>query len=239
MSSSLRSSSAPTRANTQLDLPRASKNAVAASAQASAASDGAERIAHRGPTGSRPLPRRRRLPLRRAARSRDRVAPGSGRSHRGSRCARSATSVTVALLSPRCSCGSRRTARRAPAAPSVRPFSRAAPMNSRIVFGVRAERAQLGAGTNAGAQSHRVHLAMHHALVELQQLDRHRSRCGRRPRAHALSSSSAGYAAFAQPSSAASTPVIESPVSIISIALRMPRNHGWKCMSGTPKRTAG
>src|SRR6476620_5071522 len=34
-------------------------------------------------------------------------------------------------------------------------------------------------------------------------------------------------------------PLIESPVSIISIALRMPRNQGWKCMSGTPKRTAG
>ena len=37
----------------------------------------------------------------------------------------------------------------------------------------------------------------------------------------------------------ASTPEIESPVIIISIAVRMPRNHAWKCMSGTPKRTAG
>ena len=53
------------------------------------------------------------------------------------------------------------------------------------------------------------------------------------------SSSSAGYAALAHPSSAASMPEIESPVSIISIALRMPRNQGWKCMSGTPNRTAG
>ena len=32
---------------------------------------------------------------------------------------------------------------------------------------------------------------------------------------------------------------IESPVTIISIAARMPRNHAWKCMSGTPNRTAG
>ena len=55
----------------------------------------------------------------------------------------------------------------------------------------------------------------------------------------ASSSSSAGYAALAQPRSTASTPEMESPVSIISIALRIPRNHGWKCMSGTPKRTAG
>ena len=53
------------------------------------------------------------------------------------------------------------------------------------------------------------------------------------------SSWSAGYDAFAQPSCAASTPVIESPVSIISMALRMPTNQAWKWLSGTPKRTAG
>ena len=55
----------------------------------------------------------------------------------------------------------------------------------------------------------------------------------------ASSSSSAGNAWFAQPRSTASTPLIESPVSIISIAVRIPRNHAWKCMSGTPNRTAG
>jgi hypothetical protein len=53
------------------------------------------------------------------------------------------------------------------------------------------------------------------------------------------SSSSAGKAALAQPSRAASAPEIESPVSIISIAARMPMNQAWNCMSGVPNRTAG
>lgn len=53
------------------------------------------------------------------------------------------------------------------------------------------------------------------------------------------SSSSTGKAALAQPTRTASRPVIESPVSIASIALRIPIVHAWKCMSGTPKRTAG
>ena len=53
------------------------------------------------------------------------------------------------------------------------------------------------------------------------------------------SSSGSGNEALAQPSCAASTPLIESPVSIISIALRMPTNQAWKWLSGTPKRTAG
>ena len=34
-------------------------------------------------------------------------------------------------------------------------------------------------------------------------------------------------------------PESESPVTIISMAARIPTNHAWKCMSGTPKRTAG
>ncbi len=53
------------------------------------------------------------------------------------------------------------------------------------------------------------------------------------------SSWSAGTARVAQPRLAASTPEIESPVTIISIAMRMPTSQAWKCMSGTPKRTAG
>ena len=44
---------------------------------------------------------------------------------------------------------------------------------------------------------------------------------------------------FAQPNRTASVPEIQSPVNIISIAARGPRNHAWNCMSGTPKRTAG
>ena len=32
---------------------------------------------------------------------------------------------------------------------------------------------------------------------------------------------------------------LESPVTIISMAARMPSIQAWKCMSGTPKRTAG
>ena len=55
----------------------------------------------------------------------------------------------------------------------------------------------------------------------------------------ASSSSASGKARLAQPRRTASTPEIESPVTIISMAARMPRNHAWKCMSGTPKRTAG
>jgi hypothetical protein len=44
---------------------------------------------------------------------------------------------------------------------------------------------------------------------------------------------------LAQPRRAASAPEIESPVIIISMAVRMPMNQAWNCMSGTPKRTAG
>ena len=50
---------------------------------------------------------------------------------------------------------------------------------------------------------------------------------------------SAGNARLAHPSATASIPEIESPVIIISIARRMPRNQAWKCMSGTPNRVAG
>ena len=32
---------------------------------------------------------------------------------------------------------------------------------------------------------------------------------------------------------------LPTPVIIISMAFRMPTNQAWKCMSGTPKRTAG
>ena len=53
------------------------------------------------------------------------------------------------------------------------------------------------------------------------------------------SRSASGNARLAHPRRTASSPEIESPVTIISIAARMPRNHAWKCMSGTPKRTAG
>ena len=53
------------------------------------------------------------------------------------------------------------------------------------------------------------------------------------------SRSASGNARLAQPSRTASTPEIESPVTIISIAARIPRNQAWNCMSGTPKRTAG
>ena len=52
-------------------------------------------------------------------------------------------------------------------------------------------------------------------------------------------SCASGKARLAHPSSTACTPEIESPVSIISMAARMPHSHAWKCMSGTPKRTAG
>ena len=55
----------------------------------------------------------------------------------------------------------------------------------------------------------------------------------------ASSSSASGKAALAQPSATASIPLMESPVIIISIARRMPRNQTWKCISGTPNRTAG
>ena len=53
------------------------------------------------------------------------------------------------------------------------------------------------------------------------------------------SSSSSGNARLAQPRRTASVPESESPVTIISMAARIPTNHAWKCMSGTPKRTAG
>ena len=53
------------------------------------------------------------------------------------------------------------------------------------------------------------------------------------------SSSAIGYAELAHPSRAASTPEIESPVIIISMAARMPMNQAWNCMSGVPNRTAG
>ena len=53
------------------------------------------------------------------------------------------------------------------------------------------------------------------------------------------SSSSAGKARLAQPRRTASSPEIESPVTIISMAARMPSSQAWNCMSGTPKRTAG
>ena len=50
---------------------------------------------------------------------------------------------------------------------------------------------------------------------------------------------SAGNTRLAQPRRTASSPEIQSPVSIISMAARGPRNQAWNCMSGTPKRTAG
>ena len=139
---------------------------------------------------------------------------------------------------PISSCGSRRTARRAPERVGEALLARRADELAHRL-GVRAERAQLGAGADAGAQAHRVHLAVHDALVELQQLDRHQ-RDAARDLEHALvelvGRERARWPSRARPPRC---PMIESPVSIISIALRIPRNHGWKCMSGTPKRTAG
>ena len=48
-----------------------------------------------------------------------------------------------------------------------------------------------------------------------------------------------GTPGWPNPDATASTPEMESPVTIISIAVRMPRNHAWNCMSGMPNRTAG
>ncbi len=53
------------------------------------------------------------------------------------------------------------------------------------------------------------------------------------------SRSASGKARLAQPRRTASRPEMESPVTIISMAARMPSSQAWNCMSGTPKRTAG
>jgi hypothetical protein len=66
---------------------------------------------------------------------------------------------------------------------------------------------------------------MHDALVDLQQLDRH-ERDALCDFEHPFVELVDRECRVAQPSSAASIPEIESPVNIISIALRMPRNHG-------------
>src|SRR5262249_23602669 len=56
----------------------------------------------------------------------------------------------------------------------------------------------------------------------------------------APSSWSGGKARLANPICAASIPFIESPVSIISIALRRPISHGWYAQSGDDiARTGG
>ena len=44
---------------------------------------------------------------------------------------------------------------------------------------------------------------------------------------------------MANPHSTASMPLSGSPVSIISMPLRIPHIHAWYCMSGVPNRTAG
>ena len=53
------------------------------------------------------------------------------------------------------------------------------------------------------------------------------------------SNSSVGNTRVANPHSTASAPLSGSPVSIISMPLRIPHIHAWYCRSGVPKRTAG